>query len=270
MINLRCQNCGYETDFEDEDQAYDNDWWQDEDGKWYCNDCHHYCEYCETEYPDHRIRWSENLDCNICQQCAEEHCVYCHICNDLEHKEEAHQVIDARSGTMITMCRRCYENAQERGQITARNGQRFFNRDADNRNENIVQTNLHPEAWAEINTCPECMNSSTKCARCLQRMAEETKAEETTLWVYDTLPRSYHHSLHNHFKETRLRQEHEHPYLYYGCECEYLFRDNTPIEQIAKEYIKATGGLFVAEFDRSVSDQGNGIEFISRPLSYKK
>ena len=67
----------------------------------------------------------------------------------------------------------------------------------------------------------------------------------------------------------------ENPYLYYGVELETLWSERSNREAIVAEFIKATNGLFVAEYDRSVDELGCnmnmwGAEFISRPLSYKQ
>ena len=65
------------------------------------------------------------------------------------------------------------------------------------------------------------------------------------------------------------RDKHEHPHLYYGLEVEVSFeiKNMQPrIVDVAAEFIRRTKGLFVAESDSSLQ---NGIEFISRPTSYK-
>lgn len=269
---LHCNDCGYECEFDSTDEAVDNDWWQDDDDNWYCGDCHSYCCYCDTECPSRDGEWSDAIDGFVCDHCAENECVRCDLCNSLESNDEYYTVIDTR-GCEIVICHHCFNQRRDNGTLVEINGEwRMRNMEVETSNSNgfTTQINLHPDIWEEIHRCPDCSNESQKCAKCLRRMAKEIEEEETNLWIYDDMPRSYHHSLHAHFKETKLRQKHEHPLLFYGIELEVLFNSREPIEKIAKEFIDATGGLFVAEFDRSVSDAGNGIEFISRALSYKK
>lgn len=263
-----CNSCGYETEFEDNDEARDENWWQDDDGEWYCPDCHGSCVHCDYEYPNSELEYSELLEGSVCQGCMEESTSRCAFCEQLDYDDNM-ITVELADGNRVEICDRCFRNRRNNGLIIERNGA-FFMRDENQRNGYTTQINLHPEVWDEINTCPDCSGEQQKCSRCLKKMAKEVEEEETNLWVYDDLARSYHHQVHGHFKSTKLRQKHEHPFLYYGVELECLFRSNDPIEQIAKEFINATGGLFIAEFDRSVSDAGNGIEFISRPLSYKK
>ena len=135
-----------------------------------------------------------------------------------------------------------------------------------------VNMYLNPKGVLAHGTrCSECNETEGGwCPRHLKEKIKEINAEQTTLWIYDDERRNYHESAHNRFKTLKYRLPHERPFLYYGIELEYLF--NCPLnkrEQIVKEYIKATGGLFAAEYDRSVDDLGCGSEFISRPLSYK-
>ena len=265
-ISLRCNQCGYECQFEDEDEARDNNWWQDDDGDWYCGECHECCCECDNEFPTNELEWSDRRDGSVCRYCSDEYMSRCCVCEQLDNTDDM-VGITLQNGDRMMICQNCFENRRESGQITQRNGE-WFMLAGQEREGFTTKVNLHPEVWQEINNCPDCYNEHEKCSRCLKKMANETELEETTLWIYDDLARSYHHSIHSHFKSTKLRKKHEHPYLYYGIENEILFNSNAPIEQIAKEYIDATGGLFVAEFDRSVTDRGNGIEFISRPLSY--
>ena len=273
MILFHCADCGYEAEYETEENAQEDGWWQDGDGDWYCNDCNCCCLCCDDYHRRADCEWSESQDGYICDGCRDEYYNRCEFCCQLYDSEndEGTWVYSQSMGHDIYVCQHCFENQVEQGKITHNDE---LNRWEHNPNGmtggHVFQEHLHPEVWTEINNCPDCQGNNNKCARCLHKMAKEVEAEETTLWVYDTMPRSYHPGNHHHFKQTKLRQKHEHPFLYYGIEWEVLFRDSSPINQIAKEFIEATHGLFVAEFDRSVSDQGNGIEFISRPLSYKK
>lgn len=265
-ISLQCANCGYQCEFNDEDDATESNWWQDDDGEWYCGECHGYCCCCDNEFPSNQLEWSEILDGDVCQCCKEENMSRCKFCDQLGYTDNM-VYVRTQNGDNVSVCEHCFRAQRESGRIIERDGV-WFMLPNEGREGFTTQINLHPEVWQEIMTCPDCSSENEKCSRCLKKMARETELEETNLWIYDDLARSYHHPIHSHFKSTKLRKKHEHPYLHYGIENEILFNSNAPIEQIAKEYINATGGLFVAEFDRSVTDRGNGIEFISRPLSY--
>ena len=110
------------------------------------------------------------------------------------------------------------------------------------------------------------------CEKCLKNQAYNRELRETTLWVYDTrFARQgwYHPGDHAQFKTTFYRDKGEHPFLYYGIEVEVGFKVENMrpnLEEVAKHFIELTNGLFVAESDSSI---GVGIEFISRPTSYK-
>ena len=100
-------------------------------------------------------------------------------------------------------------------------------------------------------------------------MAKEMMEDMTHTWVWDKYPRGYHEQSHFDFKRLKLKMPHENPYLYYGAELEVLFKSGQDLDVIVREAIEASEGLFVAEYDRSVADLGNGTEFITRPMSYK-
>lgn len=137
--------------------------------------------------------------------------------------------------------------------------------DADNRH--IFQPVLDEDFRAR---CEACETELEACSDCQRRQAEYKEKEETTLWVYDTSVREYHDGEHNRFKNLKYREQHEKPLLYYGMEIELVFNTDERVGEIAKDFIKATNGMFVAEFDRSVTNTGIGCEFISRPMSFKK
>lgn len=271
MIYLRCEDCGYENEFEDEDEARDCNWWKDNDGEWYCGDCHNECGFCEDEFPQARTRWCPTEERYICESCRERHGYnICEQCQGAMSEEDTITVIYQPDGRQMKICRTCYSRLCHDHMISVEGSQRYPIYSPDRIiNGHTLQRQFNPQAWNAINQCPDCENNgNVKCPKCLREMAKLIEEEETNLWVYDTRAMSYHHQDHIHFKETKLRKKHEHPYLYYGCELEYLFNSGVDINTISKEFIQATGGLFVAEFDRSVSERGNGIEFISRPLSY--
>ena len=269
-MRLQCHNCNYITEFPDEetweDNARDNGWWEDEDGEWYCSDCHFYCEDCQNEFAGEG--YIVEGDRTVCNACRDEHYDYCPRCEEYCYDDNMHRVlIDGREQYW---CEGCIDNNNmEWNDYEEAYVPRVNNDRNENRFGGRLQEHLHQE---DKEICLDCCMplGFGNCPKCLRAKAKEMEEEETNLWLYDTRAMSYHHHDHNHFKETKLRMEHENPYLYYGMEFECLFRDSAPIEQITKEFIEATGGLFVAEYDRSVTNLGNGMEFISRPLSYKK
>lgn len=265
---FHCEGCGYEGEYDSEEDARDANWWQDDDGCWYCEECHGYCADCDEHYPSSELTWIESRESDVCQGCLEEHYFRCDHCGEYCHDDYCCTVYNR--GAEEHWCDNCLTQERNNGNIRQDGDYTIFEESTRMPGGHTFQAVLHPEVWTEIRTCPECMERGSKCPKCLRKEAAEIEAEETTLWVYDTRAMSYHNSDHRHFKETKYRNKHEHPYLYYGIENELLFKSNAPIDQITKEYIEATKGLFVAEYDRSVSDRGNGIEFISRPLSFAK
>ena len=126
--------------------------------------------------------------------------------------------------------------------------------------------------------CHECSESPEGCCeRHMKEKIKEINKEATTLWVYDTKRRNYHEGSHNRFKRLKYRMPNEHPYLYYGIELEVLWDGmKGTYDRVTEEFIRATEGMFVAEYDRSVDERGQqlghfiGAEFISRPTSYKR
>lgn len=133
-------------------------------------------------------------------------------------------------------------------------------------------------------TCQSCKDNgetfSGSCKKCLENQAHNREVLETHLFVYDDRYRSYHSDMHNNIKGLVLRLPNEHPYLYYGVEIEvefdsndvYIYNsdddyddDNWKIQDILTEFSEITDGMFVYEYDGSLS---NGVELISRPTSY--
>ena len=71
-ISIQCADCGYEAEYDDEDNAYECGWAQI-DGEWYCDGCHSYCERCEED-----VLETEEVDgLRICPHCIEEDTVLC-------------------------------------------------------------------------------------------------------------------------------------------------------------------------------------------------
>ena len=268
---LHCNECGYETEVENEEEAFENNWWRDEEGEWYCEDCHERCQYCDDEFPRSQVEYSEIEEGYICECCAEEHCDRCRNCGNLTNTENSIRVYKLDDATIVTFCRGCYERLRENGEIYDSSDCDYPVYNPNNRTNSLgIQMNYNPDVWQEVRTCEDCRGNMERCPRCLRKIADAQEEEEVNLWIYDTHARQYHFGMHDHFKETKYREKHEHPRLYYGIELEVLFNSSTNIDTITQEYIKATKGLFVAEYDRSVTNAGNGIEFISRPLSFKK
>lgn len=124
------------------------------------------------------------------------------------------------------------------------------------------------------------------CEECLKNQAYNKEYIETHLFVSDRCLRSYHDGgRHMVLKQTPYRMPNEKPYLYYGIEIEVSFNedmlsvdernddyyddDNSDTsedcEVMLDKFSEITGGLFIYERDGSLT---NGVEFISRPLSY--
>ena len=89
---------------------------------------------------------------------------------------------------------------------------------------------------------------------------------ETTLIPQKIRPDNYHHPLHDNFKARKYRLPDEHPYLYYGAEIEIDLPSGRNRITFAETICMVSEGLFVAERDASIP---NGVEFITRPMSYK-
>lgn len=89
---------------------------------------------------------------------------------------------------------------------------------------------------------------------------------ETTLIPQQIRPDNYHHPLHDAFKNRKYRLPEEHPYLYYGAEIEIDLPSGRNRIIFAETICMISEGLFVAERDASIP---NGVEFITRPMSYK-
>lgn len=133
--------------------------------------------------------------------------------------------------------------------------------------------------------CNECYADGRRgqglCKRCLQNIADNNEWINTHLFIHDTTFRCYHSDRHDAFKVAKLRMPGERPRLYYGIEAEVEFDANVVninnaengyqesarwVSKTLTEFSEITQGLFCYESDGSLD---NGIEFISRPCSYK-
>lgn len=118
--------------------------------------------------------------------------------------------------------------------------------------------------------CPECKKQGYPiCPDCLINYGKQKNKLETKLFQLSTnnMVRRYHDSADNFIKNTKLRMSDEKPYLYYGVELEMCIPFERSTNNFARDMLNAAKGLFVAECDSSLE---NGIEFISRPLSYRR
>lgn len=123
------------------------------------------------------------------------------------------------------------------------------------------------------------------CEECLRNQAYNKEYIETHLFICDKGLGCYHSTgRHSVFKQTPYRMPNEKPYLYYGIEIEVSFDEDylkvnyvnddyyddneetsDDCEEMLMKFSEITGGLFIYERDGSLT---NGVEFISRPLSY--
>ena len=232
------------------------------------------CDCCGKKYCVDKLTNLEDCEDMYCNDCLNENAHRCERCGrwftSSEYFEEVYRDYDNYEGYWCEVCQRetnCEWNEDD---------ERMYI----NRGDNRMQKFLKPDGLLAKGRldCPDCMDSDEGwCPRHLKEKIKEMEDEATTLWVYDTERRNYHEAGHNRFKKLKYRMKHEHPLLFYGIELEVLWdRNKGTYERVVKEFIEATGGLFVAEYDRSVDDRGNmlghyiGAEFISRPTSYKR
>lgn len=245
MPIFTCADCGYE--YEVDEDYIDGDIedfvpedWIYVDGEYYCNECWLYCSYCDRETPTRELTRVGTSADYACQRCLQEHYVQCVECERYFSTGDTVRAI-TEEGEEVRVCDECKRN----GCIQVDNANLVLK---------YTKTNHIFRPYFESQ----------------EQTQGNLKKEETNLWVYDTKYRSYHPSEHVKFKSLKYRDPHEHPFLYYGIELEVLFNSPIDINRITNEFIRATNGLFVAERDGSVADQGNGCEFISRPLTYTK
>lgn len=138
-------------------------------------------------------------------------------------------------------------------------------------------------------TCKSCRADGYSdlgaCAECLRNQAYNREYVQTHLFVADDMLEGYHEcGIHNTFKCIPYRKPNEKPYLYYGIEIEVSFDEDylnvfyhpddyyddneetsDDCARMLREFTEITGGLFIYERDGSLT---NGVEFISRPMSY--
>lgn len=135
--------------------------------------------------------------------------------------------------------------------------------------------------------CERCkaegMHEYGGCEHCLRNRAHNKEIVETTMFVVNEMLEEYHSSSDSHlaFKQMYLREKNEHPFLYYGIEIEIGFDEDeirimdedyenettNRADEMLKEFSRITDGMFIYETDSTVY---NGVELISRPMSYAK
>lgn len=234
-----------------------------------------YCDNCSEYVFSEEAVWPEDAsDYAYCEECARNILYRCPHCEMLyRYADDFAEVYNEEGSYLGDWCEGCInEDAYW-------DDHREEYRKIEQRRDAIMQMYYNPEGILAKGTPRDCIDCNESymgiCAKHLRQQAQEAEEEELNLWVYDTIRQAYHDGNHNKFKRTKYREKHEKPYLYYGIELEALWRNKDGIEDVVKEFIEATGGLFVAEYDRSVDSAGLrsdqfGAEFISRPLSYKK
>lgn len=136
-------------------------------------------------------------------------------------------------------------------------------RDASNRSSE----HLACEQCAPNTLCRECEPiGRPECIRCLTKKKTKIEKDQTTTRPQRIWANNYHPSQHLNFKAKKLRLKTERPYLYYGVEIEVELPSNVDRVAFAETVCLEAEGIFVAERDGSLM---NGVEFISRPISYK-
>lgn len=233
------------------------------------------CDFCGDVFWEDNIEHIEDTDQYVCRKCRSRNSVRCDHCSrlfsDIQSMEEVYSVDDDCS--LGEWCEECRDRENTWWDDEAE--REYYERNV------RMQQYLKPEgvlAFGCERNCHECQDAPEGiCAKHRIEQVKEMEKEATTLWVYDTLRRNYHERGHDRFKKLKYRMPNEHPYLYYGIEKEVIWDANKgSYDRVCKEFIEATGGLFIAEYDSSVdraaSEMGHyiGAEFISRPVSYKR
>lgn len=281
-ITMRCPVHDIEAEFEDNSAAEEAGWrYCQANGEWYSPDAMEHGTFCAR--CDEYIDWDNDDYESDVDGCSETYCQDCfneeggYWCNRCEqnHWNENYAETEVRvyysngnSGTDY-WCSECA--ARDAHWNDEEEIYEYFCPGANRMNNSIK---YDPEG-IKPETCELCKSnylSIGQCEKCLKNQAYNRQLRETTLWVYDTTfnPQGFYHpEQHKKFKETLYRDKNEHPFLYYGMEIEVGFdvRNWAPnLREVAKKFIEMTHGMFVAESDSSI---GIGIEFISRPTSYK-
>lgn len=284
-ITVRCPAHNIQAEFENEQTARDAGWhYSSHNNQWYspdamehgtfCNNCRRYLNWDEDDYYNN----TDGDDETYCNDCWHDlggyYCPHCD-CNHWNENYSEERVITYTpynpDGYEEYWCSECA--SQDAIWNEDESYYEYFVPGVNNNMNAAVHKN--PEG-IKPEICELCKANHTirkgNCEKCLKNQAYNKELRETTLWVYDTrFARQgwYHPGDHIPFKSTLYRDKGEHPFLYYGMEIEIGFKAEnmqSTLEAIAEHFIELTNGMFVAESDSSI---GNGIEFISRPTSYK-
>lgn len=242
METWTCNGCGNEMEHDGMPEEWDI---ADSDGETYCEDCYSTCDDCGGIMPSSAEYSINDGEYYVCSTCYDQGYTYCEGCNINIRTEDE---VETEEGEYMCAdcCARRIANVQTSIPMMSNQPMELFDP------ENFVQF------------CHEC--NDQRCSRCLMKIAKLKQQRETSLFVYSDIYRdSWHYSGHKPFKKMMLRTAHEKPYLYYGMELEVELKSGYSRDMVAKKFITITNGLFVAERDGSLN---NGIEFISRPISY--
>lgn len=285
LIHLTCQRYGTMATFGDEDEAWQSGWRKDRNGNWYSPealDCNAgaFCCYCDEYINFDNDDYMSNIDDDgevYHRECAEDHgAYYCHRCDCYhwnDNSTEERVLVHYEDYTDEQWW--CNDCANEDAEWNDEEDVYEYWPPRRNREEQNPYVHYHPEGWQD-ECCEECRkkgNLRGTCDKCLEIQKKNKELEETTLWPYDervSVRGFYHPRDHVNFKKTFYRDKNENPYLYYGIEVEVGFDQALTTQQVievAVEMVKRGKGLFVCESDSSVV---NGVEFISRPMTYKK
>lgn len=273
-----CHNCV--THCSDCSMAVPNNELEEYDGHSYCRRCMTTCEDCGENVPyafTCRVGDGDECDPIVCDSCRDEDYFRCEVCDRLIHVSDGNDAtLRYSTGNEVDtmVCDECVEHS---GDIDNEDGALIIYREDPFRNSypTGAQNDPHRITREYYNLeklrkrCPQCNFLPDACPDCKIIQAKARKEEELTLWVYDTQHCMYHDNFHNRFKTLKYRTKHEHPFLYYGIELEVIFSNKANKAKVVHDFIVATNGMFVSEYDSSVDRLGNGAEFISRPMSYK-
>lgn len=285
-ITIRCPIHDIEAEFEDDQAAQDAGWrYSGHDDKWYspdamdhgtfCANCGCYQDWDSDDYYSDTDGDNETYCSDCWNECGGYWCPRCEQNHWNENYSETRVIIydQHRPGGYEEYW--CSECANE--YATWNDEEDCYEYFAPGRNNNMNDAIHRDPEGMKPEICELCranyLDQKGNCEKCLKNQAYNKELRETTLWVYDTrFARQgwYHPGDHVPFKTTFYRAKGEHPFLYYGVEIEVGFdltkNRNIDLTEVAKRFIELTNGMFVAESDSSI---GVGIEFISRPTSYK-
>lgn len=93
---IYCTNCGCVLDEDDDYTHYFND-------DPYCEDCCEYCECCGEWYPSGKMRWLDEENKWVCDDCFDEFYCYCIECDEYYHETHGHFI----NGNFV--CDDCYD-----------------------------------------------------------------------------------------------------------------------------------------------------------------